>query len=61
MATMVIGSPLASFCATRTSGLVKRIIENGASHVAAVGSPRAAKGKATSAMTAAAAIGHFAR
>jgi len=58
---MVIGSPLASFCATRTSGLVKRIIENGASHVAAVGSSRAAKGKATTAMTAAAAIGLFAQ
>jgi hypothetical protein len=58
---MVIGSPLLSLCATRTSGLVKRIIENGASHVGAAGSPRAAKGKATTAMTAAAAIGLFAQ
>jgi len=41
--------------------LVKRIIENGASHVGAAGSPRAAKGKATTAMTAAAAIGLFAQ
>jgi hypothetical protein len=57
---MVIGSPLLSLCATRTSGLVKRIMENGASQVGAV-SPRAAKGKATAAMTAATAIGLFAR
>jgi hypothetical protein len=39
---------------------VKRIIENGASHVGAAGSPRAAKGKATTAVIAAAAIGLFA-
>jgi hypothetical protein len=41
--------------------LVKRIMENGASHVGAAGSLRAAKGKATTAMTAAAAIGLLAR
>jgi hypothetical protein len=58
---MVIGSPLLSLCATRTSGLVKRIIDNGASQIGAAGSPRAAKGKATTAMTAAAAIGFFAQ
>jgi hypothetical protein len=57
----VIGSPLFSLCATRTSGLAKRIIENGASHAGAAGSPRAAKGKATTAMTAAAAIALLAR
>jgi len=61
IATIVIGSPLFSLCATRTSGLAKRIIENGASHVGAAGSPRAAKGKATTAMTAMTAIGLFAR
>jgi hypothetical protein len=41
--------------------LVKRIIDNGASQIGAAGSPRAAKGKATTAMTAAAAIGFFAQ
>jgi len=61
IATIVIGSPLFSLCATRTSGLAKRIIENGASHAGAAGSPRAAKGKATTAMTAAAAIALLAR
>jgi hypothetical protein len=35
---------------------VKRIIENGASHAGAAGSPRAAKGKATAVTTAATAI-----
>ena len=44
-----------------TSGLVKRIIENGASHVGAAGSPRAAKGEAMAAMTAATAISLFAQ
>jgi hypothetical protein len=58
---MVIGSPLLSLCVTRTSGFAKRIIETGASHVGAAGSPRAAKGKATTAMIAAAAIGLFAQ
>jgi len=58
---MVIGSPLLSLCATRTSGLVKRIIENGVSHVGAAGSLRAAKGKTTVAIIAAAAIGLFAQ
>jgi hypothetical protein len=41
--------------------LLKRIIENGVSHVGAAGSLRAAKGKTTVAIIAAEAIGLFAQ
>jgi hypothetical protein len=58
---MVIGSPLLSLSATRVSGLVKRVMENGASQAGMALSPRAAIGKATMATKAATAKGRLAR
>jgi hypothetical protein len=55
MATMVMGLPLVSFCATRASGLVKRTSSSGASQPGAAA--RAVNGHAKAMKRTAAAMG----
>ena len=52
IATIVIGLAFLSFAATRDSGLVKRIIEKGASQLGVTLSAYRANGKVTAAMKA---------
>src|ERR1019366_5032869 len=61
MATMVIGAPAASFCATCDSGLARRIRSRGVSHDSAGVSARADSGNANAASSATTVVHFIAR